>query len=47
MLPSPTGRPRGDERSYLSARDNPAVGILLCSDEDLFQALADEITARG
>ena len=47
MLPSPTGRPRGDERSYLSARDNPAVGILPCPDEDLFQALADEITARG
>ena len=46
MLPSPTGRLRGDERSNLSAHDNPAVVILPCPEEDLFQALANEIMAR-
>jgi hypothetical protein len=47
VLPSPTGRPRDDERSDLSPHDEPAVGILPPL-EDVFQtSLADEITARG
>src|SRR5215208_5246702 len=47
FLPSPTGRPRGDERTDLSPHDELAVGILPCLQENLLQALADEITARG
>jgi hypothetical protein len=45
VLPSPPGRIRDDERSNLSPRNNQTVRILPCPDEDLFQALADEITA--
>jgi hypothetical protein len=47
VFPSPTGRLRGEERSNLSAHDNPATVILPCLDEDLFQALDEEIMARG
>ena len=36
---------RGDKRSDLSPREDPALRILPCLDEYLFQALADEITA--
>jgi hypothetical protein len=47
FLPSPTGRPRGDERTDLSPHDELAVGILPPLEEDFFQTLANEITARG
>ena len=45
---SPIGRPRGEERSDLSPREDPGVVILPHLDEDFFQTpLADEITMRG
>jgi hypothetical protein len=46
-LPSPTGWPRGNERSDLSPREDLAVGILPHLEEDFFQDLADQIIARG
>ena len=46
-LPSPTGWPSGNERSDLSPREGPALRILPRLEEDFFQALADEISARG
>ena len=36
----------GDERSELSPPEGPVSRIIPCLDEDLFQALADEIMAR-
>jgi len=35
------------KNSNLSPREDPAVGNLPRLDEDFFQALADEISARG
>ncbi len=44
---SSIGRPRDEERPDFSPHDDSDFGILPRLDEEFFQALAEEITARG